>query len=170
MREPRAVRGRVKTAQARVRLAAVGRPEAEFDRVLAEQQVGQRFEVHAQLVHDGVDIGVGVDQRQGHRVEFGNDRQHAEDGADQLLEGRGADDLEVERLVPAHDVVVALGLVDQVSHVRAQAFVFGNQVARRRVRLVHDIPFSNTRYLTRYGPAWERKQGFPGREAPLTLP
>jgi hypothetical protein len=64
------------------------------------------------------------------------------DGADQFLEAGGAHDLQVERLVTPHDLVVALGLLDQVRHARAQGPVFGHQFVQRRCpTLVHDIPF-----------------------------
>jgi hypothetical protein len=94
-----------------------------------EQQVREGGEIHAQLVHHGADVGVLVDQGQGDDIEFRNDGQAAEDGADQAGKIVGADDLEVERLVAAHDVVIALGLFKHVGHARAQGLIFGGQFA-----------------------------------------
>jgi hypothetical protein len=94
--------------------------------VFAEQQIRQRLEIHAQLEHHRIDVGPAVDQRQGHAVEAGDDRQLAEDGLDQLLEAACAHQFEVEGLVPHHDGVVALGLVDQAGELAAQSLVLGD--------------------------------------------
>jgi hypothetical protein len=128
----------------RTRRAAWLEVEAQLLGVFMEQQVGQDVEVHAQLVHHREDVGAGVDQRQGHDVEVGDDRQLAEDGGDQFLEAARAHDVEIEGLVAHHDRVVALRLVDQAGELPAQRGVLA--ISSRTLApccSCMDIPFSN---------------------------
>ena len=105
-----------------------------------EQQLRKGAEIDAQLFHHQHDIVILVEQAQGDAVEVGNHGQGAEDGADQFGKGGRTDDFQVERLVAAHDVVVALDLFQQESHAHAQGLVFGFEAGNARVRrycLIH---------------------------------
>ena len=115
--------------------------ETQVGGVFAEAQVGQRVEFDAEPFHYVVDVGLGIEQRDRDDVQVGNDRQLGQDGADEFGKAGRADDFKVERLVPAHDGVVALSLLEQIGHARAQIVVFGRQLAVRYVWVVHRISF-----------------------------
>jgi hypothetical protein len=145
---------------------AAAQVEAQFVHRLDENQVGEIFKHHIQLEHHGADIGVLVDQRQGHAIELGNDRQHAEDGADQFREIAGADDFQIKRLMPGHDGVIALGLFEQVGHTRAQCPVLGRQIMliglRRKFPVAVCVigrPFLAYSHITPSGPVGNARSG-----------
>jgi len=142
LRKTGAMHGRIELAQqgqGRQGRFALGHGQrwgkAQLRHFMHEQQLRKGAEIDAQLFHHEHDIVVLVQQAEGDAVEIGNDGQGAEDGADQFGKRGRADDFQVERLVAAHDVVVALDLFQQIGHARAQGLVFGfeagNALGRR---------------------------------------
>src|SRR5450830_245053 len=119
---------------------AAGRHEAQRQFALDENQFREGGEIHPQFAHHGVDVGVLVEQGERHHVEVRDDGQAAENRADQLRKGGGADDFQIEGLVAAHDRMVAFSLLQQIVQARAQRRVFGLQFGRHDYLLGHGTP------------------------------